>query len=425
MQQSPPLGWRTRAEAEAVLSPLLELPEVHALLSVAGARTFHIVGGTVRDRLLGRAHRDLDVVVGGDGARLARRLAAALGARLVPLGHDGLVSYRVARPDLVLDLWDRSGAPLEADLARRDLTINALAFAVPAGRLTDPLGGLEDLRRGRLRVPSPAVLDDDPLRVLRIARLASELGFRPTPDTVEAARARSARLPSVAAERVRHELEVALAIVPGTPCFELLCELGVHPGVVPGEPVLERADRDAFERSDALVQETPWLLPPAVAPLPLHWRLLLGALPQSSIDRALRRLARRGYLGRETARQCAAIARGTGLPDGVPDRRWFLHEHGALWPTAAVARASLDTRRPLSACRRVLAELEQLATAEAASLFDPPPLVATREVMEICGLRPGPALGRVLADLRRRQVEGELTTPDDARRWLESSTPRS
>lgn len=358
---------------------------------------------------------------------MAERLAASLEARLVPLGQKGFVSYRLARPDLVLDLWDRAGAPLEEDLARRDLTINAMALEVAGGGLVDPLGGLEDLRQGRLRVPSAAVFDDDPLRVLRLVRLSAELpGFHATPETVEAARDRASRLPSVAAERVRHELEIAFAVTPGTPWCELLCQLDLYPAFLPGEAGLEaEACLQVFARCDALLEANAQPHPTTVSALPLRWRLLLGALPWERLECVVRRLARRGYLGRRAARECTAIARRSEIPDSAAERRWFLHTLGPLWPTAAVAAASLAVDRPLSRCRRTLAELTRLATTARTALFDPAPLLATEEVMELCGLPPGPALGRVLSRLRRAQVEGRLTSPDDARRWLAGSRPRS
>lgn len=411
--------WRTAAEARAVLAPLLDLPVVRTLHRAAGDRELHLVGGTLRDRLLGRPHRDLDAVVAGHGAAVAERLARALAARVVPLGHEGLVSYRVARRDLVVDLWDRGQVPLSRDLRRRDFTINALALEVPGGRLVDPLGGLEDLTTRRLRLPSPEVLDEDPLRVLRLVRLAAELGFRSTPEALEAARLRCAALTEVAGERVRHELELALHVVPAAPTFDLLRRLEVHPGLLLGDPSLEvGAERACFERADDLLGERGSAALAEVDPLLLHWSLLLGSLDADPAAAAVHRLRRLGWVGRRTARELATLAAWRELPDDAGARRWFIHRLGRLWPTAAVAAASLSTASPLEDRRAALEELARLADAEGPGLADPPPLMAAEEVMELTGLPPGPALGGLLERLRRRQIEGELADADAARRWL-------
>lgn len=426
MQRSPIPIWRTTAEAEAVLAPLLELPAVRRLREAAVGRELHLVGGTLRDRLLGRPHRDIDAVVAGGGAAVAEGLAMALGARVVPLGHEALVSYRVARRDLVVDLWDRGDLPIARDLARRDVTINALALDVASGRLLDPLGGLADLTDGRLRIPAPQVLDDDPARVLRLVRLAAELdGFQPTADTLDAARARSGRLAGIPGERVRHELEIILGTVPALASFELLCELDIYPTLLLGEAAVgvRAQGRRALARSDALIAGD-GECSAAGDPLLLHWALLLSPLPPEPAAAAVERLRRRGYMGRRIARQWASVAGRAALPAEPRAQRWFLHGLGSLWPTAAVVAASLSADLTLDECRPRLRRLAEIAEREGEQLFDPAPLLSAEEVMRLTGLEPGPELGRTLEGLRRGQVEGDLTTREDACRWLAGPTPR-
>ena len=426
MQRSPIPPWRTTAEAEAILAPLLALPAVVQLREAAAGRELHLVGGTLRDRLLGRQHRDIDAVVAGAGAAIADRLATALRARVVPLGHEALVSYRVAGRNLVVDLWDRGDVPLARDLARRDVTINALALNVASGRLLDPLGGLADLAERRLRIPAPRVLDDDPARVLRIVRLAAELdGFRPTAETLDAARSRSGRLTGIPGERVRHELEIILGTVPALASFELLCDLDIYPDLLLGEaPVAARAQgRRAFARADALVAGEG---EHGVVgdPLLLHWALLLSPLPRELAAAAVARLRRLRYMGRRIARDLASVRGRARLPADPRAQRWFLHGLGPLWPTAALVAASLSTDLTLDQCRSLLRRLAELAEAEGERLFDPAPLLSADEVMRLTGLEPGPELGRTLEGLRRGQVEGDLATREDARRWLAGPTPR-
>jgi len=178
------------------------------------------VGGTVRDALLGRADADVDLAVPRGALALAARIAARLDATAVVLDAERGAA-RVAAPGVRLDISDFRAPTLEADLAARDFTVNALGVdlgrLLTAGRapIADPTGGLADLRARRLRPAGPSVLSDDPLRVLRGVRLEATLGLRLTPAAVRALRAAAPGLARVAAERVRDEL-VALLRVPAT-----------------------------------------------------------------------------------------------------------------------------------------------------------------------------------------------------------------
>ncbi len=106
------------------------------------------------------------------------------------------------------------GAPIEADLALRDFTVNAIAEPLAGGALIDPHDGADDIAARRLRMVSGAAFADDPLRVLRLARFACELGLEPEPPTVTAAREHAAGIESVAAERVFAELRRIVAREP-------------------------------------------------------------------------------------------------------------------------------------------------------------------------------------------------------------------
>ncbi|HEX2251976.1 MAG TPA: hypothetical protein VHQ65_01750 [Thermoanaerobaculia bacterium] len=176
---------------------------VAALAAAAAAREVdaHLVGGVIRDRLLGLPSRDHDAVVGGAGREIGAELAATLDAHLVLLGGKAFAAYRlVARDpeDWVLDLWDREDMPLADDLARRDFTINAMALPLtgPAvssqgehSGLIDPFGGLGDTAHRLLRATTPASFTGDPLRVLRLPRLLAQLPrFQAAPDTLVLAR---------------------------------------------------------------------------------------------------------------------------------------------------------------------------------------------------------------------------------------------
>lgn len=174
----------------------------------------YLVGGLVRDALLGRPTTDADLAVGGDCEGFASAAAAALDSRVVAVGA-AFRLFRIPLADGYVDVAPMQGS-LEADLARRDFTVNA--FAIPLGELTggpdgitaaqvvDRHGGIDDLHRRTLRPLTPHALADDPVRVLRAVRLACELDFQLDADAARQLGAAALGLRAVAAERVGAEL---------------------------------------------------------------------------------------------------------------------------------------------------------------------------------------------------------------------------
>jgi putative nucleotidyltransferase with HDIG domain len=167
-----------------------------------------VVGGAVRDRLLGRATADFDVALAGDQRAAARALARAAGGHAFCLS-EGFGAWRVVAHDRSwqVDLLALNGETIEADLARRDVTINAIAEPLRGGPHVDPFGGIADLRARRLTMVSAQAFAEDPLRSIRIVRLACELGFEVEPATAAAAREQAPGLGRVAPERVFAELK--------------------------------------------------------------------------------------------------------------------------------------------------------------------------------------------------------------------------
>ncbi len=167
-----------------------------ALIRAALAgRPAWLVGGAVRDRALRRPTEDLDVVIDGDPGDAARALARAAPRAAAFALSEEFGAWRVVARDGAwqVDVERLRGGSLEDDLALRDFTVNAIAepleTAGTGGREPiDPLGGLEDLARRRLRATGPRAFADDPLRVLRLVRLAVELDLEPEPATLRDAR---------------------------------------------------------------------------------------------------------------------------------------------------------------------------------------------------------------------------------------------
>lgn len=175
----------------------------------------YLVGGTVRDQLLGRSTYDIDLMMDADALALGRELADALDGAFVALDEVHATARVVLRkrhgPVECIDLAAQRGGSLEADLAARDFSVNALAIPLrdaAAGRVNviDPLGGRADLAAGRLRAVTPDSFRDDPLRLLRAVRLASVLGFSIEPQTRQWMAQHAALIDVPSAERIRDEL---------------------------------------------------------------------------------------------------------------------------------------------------------------------------------------------------------------------------
>jgi tRNA nucleotidyltransferase (CCA-adding enzyme) len=240
---------------------LLELmaraPGAPAVLDALGAEPgAYVVGGAVRDALLGRVPRELDVVVEGDAAPVARRAADRLGGDVVV--HDRFGTAIVRSPAVTFDVVTartesyahpgalpdvRPGASIEDDLARRDFTVNAIALKLADGALTEFPGARADLGAGVLRVLHERSFEDDPTRLLRLARYAARLGFEPDPDT-DALAAR-ARADTVSGARLGSELRLLLREPQPAALLELerhgLGRAVVHAGFRVDRAFLERA----------------------------------------------------------------------------------------------------------------------------------------------------------------------------------------
>ena len=201
----------------------------------------YLVGGAVRDAILQRPILDIDIIVSGDLPAVAKRLAHSLGATLVPLDPArGVFRLSSQEPGAVIDLKPLAGTLID-DLLQRDFTIDAMAVPLAKAAeeeqaetpITDPTGGLNDLRRGVLRAVADNVFRNDGARLLRGVRLASELGFRIDPATITLMRRDAGALRTVSNERIRDELCRALATPNGARYLRVMDRLGLFTLVFP------------------------------------------------------------------------------------------------------------------------------------------------------------------------------------------------
>jgi poly(A) polymerase len=218
-----------------------------------GSRAW-LVGGAVRDRALGRQREiaDVDVVVEGDPAAAASAVARAAGRAAHFALSEEFGAWRVVSRDgsWQVDLEPMRGETLDDDLALRDFTVNAIAEPLDGGALIDPLGGLEDLRARRLRMAGPGAFAADPLRVLRLVRVALELGLQADAETLRAARGQAAELRGVSPERVFGELRRIVASSDALQGLEMTSELGAMAVVLPELEELRGVDQSRFHHRD-------------------------------------------------------------------------------------------------------------------------------------------------------------------------------
>ncbi|MBQ7639772.1 MAG: HD domain-containing protein [Bacteroidales bacterium] len=237
-----------------------------------GVRSF-VIGGYVRDWFLKRPCNDIDVVVEGSGIALAEAVAARVRTKVsvfrrfgtAMLRYQGMEvefvgarreSYRAdSRKPIVED------GTLKEDQERRDFTINALAFSLcheDYGELVDPFGGIRDLNEGIIRTPldPDTTYSDDPLRMLRAIRFATQLGFRIVPESKESIRRNAGRLSILSRERIADELNKIMKTARPSVGWLLIDECGLLPAILPAldalkgvETVEGRGHKDNFRHS--------------------------------------------------------------------------------------------------------------------------------------------------------------------------------
>ena len=223
----------------------------------------YLVGGCVRDWLLGRSSHDMDFAVAGDAVELARQVADRMGGAFVLLDEERGTGRVVTREEdgqrLFIDFARLQGSDIITDLSRRDFTVNAIAVDITdvelVSRVIDPYDGRRDLQLGLVRVVSETAFRDDPLRTLRAVRLAAEMKASIEQGTEELLRQAVPLIVSVSAERVRDEVAKILALSGAAENLRYLDESGLLMAVIPELEILKGVEQsephylDVFEHS--------------------------------------------------------------------------------------------------------------------------------------------------------------------------------
>ena len=375
-----------------------------------------LVGGVVRDALLGRLrdNPDVDLTVPHGAIRLCRQLASRWGGTVVVLDPVRDMGRLVHGPWTVdVAAWD--GPTMEADLWRRDFSLNAMAYHLKQRTFRDPCGGLQDLAQRRLRCVAAANLIADPLRVLRAYRLAAELGCTIEERTRQWLQQEAAKLGTVATERVLAELE-------------RLCRAPqAHHRLLETATVLQAW----------LPMAQPW---PGLECLGHQLAVALG-LEGESLTRHLAWARLAGVLGAQSVVERLVCSRRR-------QRQWQRLNHWRqVWAEATTEltedqqlQLHLDLTKDLPALLLVLLARNQLSpeTAKlwlcrwqdpADSLCHPRCPLSGHSLQAALSLSPGPQLGELMTFLRHENAFGRLAVHDEAsildsaRQWLQEAVP--
>jgi poly(A) polymerase len=440
----------------------------------------YLVGGSVRDALLGRLGHDLDFATSArpDAVeKLLRKFSAAvwtIGKEFGTIGckvEAGDASWVIEVTTYRSDIYPGHsrkpevafGDTLEGDLHRRDFTINAMAVSIPERRFVDPYGGLKDLARGVIRTPATpqSSFGDDPLRMMRAARFVAQLGFSPAPELVPAMRDMADRISIISAERIRDELSRLLLTDRPRPGLDLLVSTGLAEKVLPELPAL-RLERDEHHRHKDVYQHSLTVLEQAIdleVRLPERPDLIirLAALLHDIGKPATRRFEPGGkvsfhhheVIGAKLVRKRLAALRFSGEEIKAVSDLVALHLRfhgyaggqggGGVWTDSAVRRYVRDAGDQLARLHiltradcttRDVAKAERLRRAyddlerRIAELAAKEELEAIRpdlngnQIMKTLGISEGPDVGRAYAYLLERRLEEGPLGEERARQEL-------
>jgi tRNA nucleotidyltransferase (CCA-adding enzyme) len=379
----------------------------------------YMVGGAVRDAILNRTREylDLDFVLPFNAVEVARQIARHYKAGFVLLDPERQIA-RVVFPGATADFALQEGNSLEADLHRRDLTVNAIAYNPHTQEIIDPLEGCADIEKRILRMISPVNLKDDPLRLLRAYRQASQLNFRIEESTQAAIRALTPYLVKVAPERVRVELGYMLASSHGTPWLidagkdNLLTHFFKY-------ATLEsfRQLRAVDSASDRLTQIWPQLgeeLQKCIRDtVKTTWLGIakLACLVSQNPEVAEIELQELTYSRAEIKAVITALKLFVQLNASsmsLREQYFLFQEAGFVFPTTAVLAVangtSIEAIAPL--INRYLNPNDLVA--------HPAPLVSGKDLIAALQIPASPLVGKLLIEIAIAQIEGKVSTAAEA-----------
>jgi poly(A) polymerase len=431
----------------------------------AAGHELYLVGGVVRDMVMGRLLPDADntdFATDAPPPETSRVLRGWADAQYLVGVRFGTVGARRRGHLLEITTFREERYPederkpavtyakdIETDLSRRDFTINAMAVRLPDGEFVDPFEGVKDLAAKRLDTPlDPEVaFTDDPLRMLRAARFVSQLGVTPAPRVIEAIRRMRERLRIVSAERIREELDKLLLGDEPAKGLSLLVETGLSEEFLPELSALQM-EQDPVQRHKDVLRHTFAVIERCEPDVVLRLAGLLHDIGKPSTRRITPEGVSFHHHEVVGARMAEERLRALRYPNAVIDdvRRLVelhlrFHGYGEGWTDAAVrryvhdaghlldqlnqlTRADVTTRDPKRAERFAVLQddleerIARLAEQENLEAMRPP--LDGRQVMQRLGIQPGPLVGEALAYLMEIRMERGEISEDEANALLDA-----
>ena len=434
-------------------------------LASATEKEVYVVGGYVRDALMQRSLTDIDLMVVGDGIAFARELASALkGGKIVPFEQFGtaqiplnnsIVEVASARSEAYSSDSRKpqvEDADLETDLSRRDFTINAMAVSLNKtdfGELHDPYNGVKDLNSGLIRTPldPDTTFSDDPLRMLRAVRFASQLGFKVDSSVTDSIQRQVERIEIVSAERVTAEIYKILASPQPSLGLDLLQQVGLMEIVLPEVSALygleqpsEWHHKDIFyhtlqvvdniaektEKADlrfaALIHD---IGKPKTRRLEknkgwtFHGHDAIGA---NMVDKMAKRMKlsnqTREFLKKLTLLHLRPISLAKEDVTDSAVRRLMVTAGEEVDDLMTLCRADITSKNPklvkkyMENFQRVETFMQNVTERDAYRAFQSP--VRGDQIMKECGLPPGKTVGKIKEAIENAILDGEIENDYDA-----------
>lgn len=436
----------------------------------------YIVGGTVRDLLAGRCPADIDLVVKGDINDAARHIASKIGGSIVELGKKGFDVLRVAAPRTTIDITPLDHPSIEADLLQRDFTINAMAYDVKARRLVDCTGGLADMRQQLICMVSPTAFENDPARLVRAYRMAAGFHFSVSDSTQDAIARYRHLIGTVAGERIWAELVKIFNVQDSAPIIANMAASGLLTAIFPDlQPAIgctqnRHHQYDVYDHSLLTYQRLEDLLhSPDVrfantaagavkTDLAEHTAMLKYSALLHDVGKPATRMiddhglirfpghaAKSADIAAKISARLKLSKKQREVADGIIRHhirplflflaaekatlghrgrvRFFTHCGDLVLPIIVHAMADIMAKGEvlqdrdhgfISFCQRLADEYSAFKDRQAAG----PPLVNGDDLISIFGLSPSPRFKRILSRVDERRLTGELTSRDQALKWV-------
>ena len=464
----------TEAQDNAVAELIRIAPVVDRLGRVFGdaGHELYLVGGSVRDALMGRLGHDLDLTTSArpdETERLLKKVSREvwdIGKAFGTIGCNVEGGWVAEVTTFRADTYRQDsrkpvvafGDTLEGDLARRDFTVNAMAVDVRTRRFVDPHHGLADLTAGVLQTPGTPEqsFSDDPLRMMRAARFTSQLDFRPAPEVIRAMTAMTDRLDIISAERIRDELTKLLLTDRPRNGLNVFVGTGLADRVLPELPAL-RLEVDEHHRHKDVYEHSLTVLDQAIAlekqrghapDVVLRLAALLHDVGKPATRRfeeggkvsfhhhdvvgakLVRKRLRKLHFSNEEVKDVATLVElhlrfhgyGEGEWTDSAVRRYVRDAGDQLERLHILTRADSTTRnrRRAAALRAAYDHLEERigVLSEQEELEAMRPDLNGDQIMTLLGVEPGPAVGRAYRYLLELRVENGPLGPEEAERRL-------